>query len=527
MNWATVSPTRVVLVVLHNITTLTRMLDVLPVFDSDFRVQLVATWSGSDPFSHGLREAVEELGMRTIPWEEATRIRFDLAIAASHHGGLAELTTPLMILSHGIGYTKYSPGNRKSEIGNRKSVAGSEVFGVSAEWVLREGEPLAEALVFPHRAQVQHLPAAAVPTAVLAGDPCFDRMRASRGLREHYRRALDARGRTIVAVSSTWSEESLLGSGPELIRRLLAELPVDEYRVVAIVHPNVWHHHGPSEVRRWFKDCLRAGLTLVPEIEGWRASLIAADCVIGDNGSVTAYGAALGKPVLLGAFPDVPPGTAVDVLGELAPRLDPTRPLRVQVDRAVAEHSAGRYQAVTDLVTDAPDESAGLLRELCYRLLDLPAPTSDVVVEPIDVRGLDGGRVTACTVSCEVGDVTHLTRFGIEPQSIEDSHIVAHALHAGRDVRRNADILFRYADESIELEDREIVAVIGDGHARVTSRDGRTWDLYGDGDPSGFPSIVYAWRAAGRELPPRITVETGDLRYELRVSGSTPRTASS
>ncbi|MCP3802089.1 hypothetical protein NLX83_22750 [Allokutzneria sp. A3M-2-11 16] len=527
MNWATVPPKRVVLVVLHNITTLTRMLDILPVFDSDFRVQIVATWSGTDPFTHGLREALDELGIIVIPWKAARRTRFDLAISASHHGGLRKLRTPLVILSHGIGYTKYSPGNRKSEIGNRKSVVDSEIFGLSAEWVVRRGKPIAKALVFSHREQIDRLASAAVPSAVLAGDPCFDRMRASAGLREHYRHALDARGRRIVAVSSTWSEASLLGSGPELIRRLLAELPLDEYRVVAIVHPNVWHWHGPFQVRSWFAECLRAGLTLVPEVEGWRASLIAADCVIGDNGSVTAYGAALGKPVLLGAFPDVPPGSPVDALGRLAPRLDVTRPLRAQVERAIAEHSADRYRAVTDLVTDAPDESAGLLRELCYRLLDLPEPTSDVVLEPIGVHGLDGGRVTACTVSCEVGEVTRLTRFGVDSQSTEDSHIVAQASHAGRDVRRNADILFRYANEAIALDDREIVAVIGDGHARVTSRDGRTWDLSGQGDPTGFPSIVYAWRAAGLDLPPRITVETGDIRYELRVSESTPRTASS
>ncbi|WP_086825733.1 hypothetical protein [Allokutzneria sp. NRRL B-24872] len=518
MNWATVQAERRVLVVLHNITTLTRMRDVLPIFASDFRVQLCATWSGSDPFTHGLREELDKLGVIFVSWEQAVAQRFDLAVSASHHGGLHELTTPVVILSHGVGYTKYSPG---------ETVASKEVFGLSEEWVLRDGEPLATALVLSHREQLDRLAPAAVPSAVLAGDPCFDRMRASLGLREHYRRALNAGDRQVIAVSSTWSQTSLLGSGPGLVRQLLTELPLDEYRVVAIVHPNVWHWHGPFQVRLWFDECLRAGLTLVPELEGWRASLIAADCVIGDNGSVTAYGAALGKPVLLSAFPEVPPGSPVDALGKLAPRLDSARPLRAQIDRAIAEHSPGNYQVVTDLVTDAPDESAGLLREHCYRLLDLPEPPSDVLLEPISAEGLGSGRVTAFTASCEVGEVTRLTRFGFGFESTKDGHVVAHALHAGRAVRRNADILFRYADEAFALEDREIIAVIGDGNAQITSHDGRTWELSGDGDPTGFPSVVYAHLAAGLDLPPTITVATGDVRYELSVTERSPRTATS
>jgi hypothetical protein len=46
-------------------------------------------------------------------------------------------------------------------------------------------------------------------------------------------------------VSSTWWHLSLSGSRPELFRRLLAELPVDSYQVVGILHPNTWHGHGP------------------------------------------------------------------------------------------------------------------------------------------------------------------------------------------------------------------------------------------------------------------------------------------
>jgi len=123
--WMTVTPARTVLMVAHNVTTVTRLLDVLTAFDNDSRIQLVFTQIGADPFQHGLSETIDNTGMITIPWEQAVNTRFDLAISASHHGELADISAPLIILSHGIGYTKYSPrkpetGNRKPETGNRK-----------------------------------------------------------------------------------------------------------------------------------------------------------------------------------------------------------------------------------------------------------------------------------------------------------------------------------------------------------------------------------------------------------------------
>ncbi|WP_410675457.1 hypothetical protein [Amycolatopsis sp. cmx-4-68] len=111
-HWITVEPERVVLVVVHHVTSLLRLLDVLTVFDSDPRVQLVFSWNGSDPFHHGLHPFLERLGVVTIPWHQAIDTAFDLVIAANH-GGLTELTAPIVILPHGAGYNKNSPGNRK------------------------------------------------------------------------------------------------------------------------------------------------------------------------------------------------------------------------------------------------------------------------------------------------------------------------------------------------------------------------------------------------------------------------------
>ncbi|SHM22262.1 hypothetical protein [Actinacidiphila paucisporea] len=56
------------------------------------------------------------------------------------------------------------------------------VFGLSPQWLLSDGEPVAEALVFSHPEQIERLRAGcpqAVPAAVLGGDPCFDRVLAA------------------------------------------------------------------------------------------------------------------------------------------------------------------------------------------------------------------------------------------------------------------------------------------------------------------------------------------------------------
>ncbi|WP_370468446.1 hypothetical protein [Streptacidiphilus sp. P02-A3a] len=88
----------------------------------------------------------------------------------------------------------------------------------------------------------------------------------------------------------------------------------DEYRVAAVLHPNIWHGHGTGQIRTWLDRACRNGLTLIDPLDGWRQALIAADAVIGDFGSVSYYAAALGLPVLLGAAsgevldPDSPVG---------------------------------------------------------------------------------------------------------------------------------------------------------------------------------------------------------------------------
>src|SRR5690348_769695 len=53
------------------------------------------------------------------------------------------------------------------------------VFGLSPEWLLHDGRPIADLTVLSHPEQLARLRTAcpeAARTAVLAGDPCYDRM---------------------------------------------------------------------------------------------------------------------------------------------------------------------------------------------------------------------------------------------------------------------------------------------------------------------------------------------------------------
>ncbi len=104
--WAARGRCRRVLLVVHNVTSATRLLDVLPLFRDDLRVQVLATCTGSSPFQAGVAELLEATGVPVLPWEQALATPVDLAISASYGGQLDEIQGKLVVLSHGVGYNK-------------------------------------------------------------------------------------------------------------------------------------------------------------------------------------------------------------------------------------------------------------------------------------------------------------------------------------------------------------------------------------------------------------------------------------
>ncbi|MEU7187382.1 hypothetical protein [Streptomyces sp. NPDC045369] len=401
--WSTRTGVARVLFVVHNVTSATRLLDVLPLFDADPRVQCLATCTGSSPYLHGVPELLADAGLPVLPWEQAVETPVDLAVSASYGGELHLIKGKLAVLSHGIGYNKRLPtpdtGHRTPDTGHRgrgrtpgpepgpgpeQDAGRAPVFGLSPEWLLRDGAPVATTTVLSHPEQLSRLRDACPPaarTAVLAGDPCFDRLLAALPHRDSFRRALGvSAGQRLVVVNSTWGPRSLFGDADDVLPRLLEsltrELPVDSYRRCAVLHPNIWHGHGPGQVRAWLRRAEQAGLTVVPPLGPWRQVLAAADAVIGDHGSVTYYAAAIGTPVLLGAFPeaDLDPASPVAELGRTAPRLRPYEPLLPQLDELLAHHRPDRYAQLTALASSSPGSSAALLRRTFYGLMGLAEP---------------------------------------------------------------------------------------------------------------------------------------------------------
>lgn len=375
---------RTVLVVVHTVTAGTRLGDVVPLLEADRRVQVVFTHAPSALISGGVQEFLTRLGGVVVPWEQATQTKFDLALAASD-GLLEWVHAPVMTLRHGIGYTKYPARWDGDGVETRRAAAGPEPARL-----VSHGRTIAAAIVLPTRWQEQMLRRScpeAAPIAVVAGDPCFDRLSASLPSREAYRRSLGVTEKRLVAVSSTWGPGSLLRTQPGLLAELADQLPRAGFQLAAIIHPGVWHWHGPRQIQAWYADSVRRGLILIPPEEGWRAVIAAADAVIGDHGSATCYAAAAGIPVLLAsrAKGEVVPGSPVAILGEIAPQLRQGTPYAAQVEQAASAWSPELHDKIRALVTDVPGQSARIIRSIMYRLMELPEPIQSARSWPVPV----------------------------------------------------------------------------------------------------------------------------------------------
>jgi hypothetical protein len=385
---------RKVLVVAHSVAAASRLADVWPLVEADRRIQLVFSRPPGALVAHGTDEFLAGLGGVVVPWAVAAQARFDLAIAASH-GGLEHVNAPVVTMSHGVGFSKYFVRYE-----GRGPQVPLEVAGLGRAELVYRGRVIPSAVLVPTRRNLDRLSrevpeAAAVATVV--GDPCFDRLAMSVPRRAAYRDALDVHGRKLVAVSSTWGEGSLLRRWPDLLPQLAEELPRDEYLLVAIVHPNTSGWHGRRQLFSWYGDAISRGLIFVPPEEGWRAVLAAADALIGDHGSVSAYAAAIGIPVLLAAFPDedVDRESPLRDLARIAPSHRPGQSVRSLLPVARAAWTPEGASAIRARITDVPGESARIIRRVMYRLMDLPEPDTDPAVCPVPVPAVITGSSMA------------------------------------------------------------------------------------------------------------------------------------
>lgn len=365
----------------------TRLFDVVPLLETDFRVQLAFTVPHTTDTWHGLDDYIHGQGGLSFPWAQAVRHRWDLILVASHRH-IAELHGPLLILSHGAEVLMSRRYSRKAGTADRPTT------GLDRELLTYRGRVVPEVIALSHDGELralEQLCPEALPKAVVAGDICLDRMLAGLPFRRHYRDALGlAEGQALITLSSTWSPESLFGRMPGLARKVM-----DEFRghqVAFVLHPQAWAVHGARQIKSWLSGCLQDGLLLIPPEEGWRATLIASDWVLGDHGSTTMYAAAVGCPVTVATCPDdnIRPGSLADIVRRHAPRLRGDRPFGPQMHLARSQTSLRHL--VSPVVSSRPGRTATILRSAMYRLLNLSTPACDIAATPVPLPRPYKGR---------------------------------------------------------------------------------------------------------------------------------------
>ena len=366
--WLTRTTTRTVLVAVHTIVAGQRLLDITDLVESDPRIQVVFT-AAPDVFDVEVPRFLRDIGAAIIPWQQATRERFDLALAA-WSGGIARLHAPVLLLPHGAGYGKRSP-----------SALGA-VYGLSRNELIARGRLLPASIVLSHQAQRDLLATqcpAALPVAEVVGDPCYDRLCASVGRRAEYRAALGIEpDQRFVVVASTWGPSGLFGRFPDLVTDIACTLDPKRYRVAMLLHPAAWAH-GRRQLEAWLAPAREAGLMLLPPTRDWRGVVVAADQVVGDHGSVSTYAAAIGRPIrYVDTGAALASGSAQKHLRAHATRWQPGRPLDEQ-----PEPNAGLAEGVRARLTSCPGQAHQRLRATMYRLLDLAEPARPPIAEAV------------------------------------------------------------------------------------------------------------------------------------------------
>ncbi|MFC8722383.1 translation initiation factor 2, partial [Kitasatospora sp. NPDC057198] len=218
-----------VLLAFRSAVALNRLLDVLPVFEGDPRIDRWFTLVPGSRFGTDALAVLDRAGARVVDFDEARERHFDLVLSTSPKGALTSLSGRVRaLLPHGAGFNKALADEGSPRLPS----------GLDPAFLLAAGEPWADLHGLGHDEQLARLtefcpPAAA--RAVVVGDPTLDRMRESTGRRDTYRARLGVGDRTLLAVLTTWGPESLLARRHGLPLELALHLPVDEYRIAVVL----------------------------------------------------------------------------------------------------------------------------------------------------------------------------------------------------------------------------------------------------------------------------------------------------
>ncbi|MGH3238952.1 MAG: hypothetical protein ACRDNL_01140, partial [Spirillospora sp.] len=364
---------RTVLFAARSASALNRLLDVLPVFAGDDRVERLFTLIPGSEFHVEALAAIDRAHARVLPWDQARERSFDLVLGSNPKGMFRLLNGQRVLLPHGAAFSKTVPGEGSS----------GRASGLDPAHLLHDGNAVAALHGLAHPDQVRLLAALApraAERAVVVGDPTLERILVSRTHRDRYRTALGTGARTLIVVTSTWGPESLLQRRPTLPADLAATLPHDAYQLALLLHPNTRSEIGGFDLAERLAPALDAGLVLAEPYEEWAALLVAADAVITDHGSTALYAAALDRP-LVGAYdggeeliPGSPMAELLAHVPHLVPRLDPHLDGGGRLQAAIGAHVPGSGPRLAASVFAEQGHALERLRDELYRLLDLAPP---------------------------------------------------------------------------------------------------------------------------------------------------------
>ncbi len=440
--WWTVATERRVLVVATTVTSLLRLLALLPVVEHDLRIQVVFTRDVESPtvLSGGAAEAVAAVRGVEITWQQAQDLRWDLILTASETDRVHLLAGPCVLVSHGAGYNKIDMVHR--------SVAG---FGRVR--LINQGTVVHAAIGLSHPAQRSILAAScpeASDRAQVIGDPSLDVMLENRHRRLRYRDELGIGDRRLVVLTSTFGSASLLGHQPDLPQRVVAALDPDRYVCVVLTHPAITAVHGQQQLRTWLAPAEELGMITLAAGQRWEPILLSADCALVDQGSIGVYATALDLPLITaGGHPSlILENTVVAELAKRAPSLSLDHDIQDQVDTAITSHQPGEYADLAERAFDGPGSFAARMRALCYRLMNLAEPDTPAELGLLDVPVVSLSRPAAFTAAVGGGllDVeVHrraATAGSCEWPAGADPHLLVDAVDGPVALLRRADVVY-------------------------------------------------------------------------------------
>ncbi|MEV0227045.1 CDP-glycerol glycerophosphotransferase family protein [Streptomyces sp. NPDC050704] len=411
-----------------------RVLDTLPVFEGDHRIRRRFTLAPGSDFGIDALAALEAVGARGVPWDVAVSESYDLIVAASPKGELDRLHGPIVLLPHGAGFNKTVRGDG----------ADDSASGLDPAFLMRGDRPLAALHALAHPSQLARLadrcPPAAARAAVV-GDPTLDRVLESQPLRDRYRAALGTGDRRLIVLASTWGPESLLARRPTLPEQLASQLPLDEYQLALVAHPNVHSSPGTFDLT----ERLPREVFLARPHEEWATLLVAADAVVTDHGSTALYAAALDRPMVAayGGGGELLPSTPMAQLLAAVPRLrDPG-----QLGELLAAHRPGVCLEAGRAAFHVSVQGRALERlraELYDRLGLTPvSPPPDPRLLPLPRRPVDGPAAFAVRTDVHDG----LVRVERRPArtDVPSHHLAAEEDMVGTHHAQSAGLLYRRA----------------------------------------------------------------------------------